>query len=176
VGAPVDVSDGSEPTSPMVRAVNALEMNHESWMQAALQAAQEAAAAGEVPVGAVVIYDNRKVGTGWNTREREGNPLGHAELIAMRAAAEHLGTWRLDACVLYCTLEPCPMCAGAIRQARIRRVVYGAFDPVAGAAGSVLDLLRDPRLGAPPDVLTGVLAEESRQLLQRFFARLRGDA
>jgi tRNA(adenine34) deaminase len=135
-------------------------------------ALREAVAAGEhgdVPVGAVVVRDGEVVGVGRNERELHNDPTAHAELLALRAAALTLGGWRLMGAVLYVTLEPCPMCAGAIQQARIARVVYGAPDQKLGAAGSVINILGDPRLLHRVAVQGGVLATESLAVLQRFF-------
>lgn len=134
----------------------------------------EAARAGDVPVGAVVLApDGSIAGQGRNLCLATQDPTAHAEIVAIRQAASALGTWRLDGCTLAVTLEPCSMCAGAVHAARIRRVIYGAADPRAGAAGSLWDLLRDRRLGPPVEVIGGVLAEPCGQLLSDFFARLR---
>ncbi|HEV7208610.1 MAG TPA: nucleoside deaminase [Mycobacteriales bacterium] len=135
----------------------------------------EAARCGpDVPVGAVVIgTDGAVLGTGRNARERDGDPTAHAEMLALRAAAACLGGWRLTGATLVVTLEPCAMCAGAAVLARVDRVIYGAADPKAGAAGSVTDLLRDRRLNHRPEVLGGVLAEEAGALLRAFFAARR---
>jgi tRNA(adenine34) deaminase len=132
-------------------------------------------AAGEdVPVGAVVLGPRGDVaGTGRNQCLALGDPTAHAEIVAIRQAAQALGSWRLDGCTLVVTLEPCTMCAGAVLSARIRRVIYGAADPRAGAAGSLWDVLRDRRLGPPVEVIGGVLAEPCGALLTEFFARLR---
>jgi tRNA(adenine34) deaminase len=144
----------------------------EPAMRAALT---EAAAAGEdVPVGAVVLDESGAViGRGRNQRETLGDPVAHAEIVAIRAAGEHRGSWRLADCTLVVTLEPCTMCAGALLAARMPRLVYGAADPRAGAAGSVWDVLHDPRLGPPVEVLGGILAAECTALLSEFFARRR---
>ena len=144
----------------------------EPAMRAALT---EAAAAGEdVPVGAVVLDESGAViGRGRNQRETLGDPVAHAEIVAIRAAGEHRGSWRLADCTLVVTLEPCTMCAGALLAARMPRLVYGAADPRAGAAGSVWDVLHDPRLGPPVEVLGGILAAECTALLNEFFARRR---
>ncbi|UFJ43394.1 tRNA adenosine(34) deaminase TadA [Brevibacillus humidisoli] len=142
-------------------------------MQAALEEAQKAMEIGEVPIGAVVVRDNEIVGRGFNLRETQKDPTLHAEMIAIRQASARLGGWRLIGCELYVTLEPCPMCAGAIVQARIERVVYGAADPKAGCAGTLMDLCSEPRFNHQVPVTAGVLAEESSQLLKQFFRRLR---
>lgn len=129
----------------------------------------------DVPVGAVVIdAEGNVIGRGHNRREIDADPLGHAELMALRAAAEATGRWRLDDCTLVVTLEPCAMCAGAVVGSRIARVVYGAFDEKAGAAGSVWDLLRDRSALHNPEVVSGVAAESGRRLLSEFFAVKRG--
>lgn len=143
-------------------------------MRAALDEARAAAAHGDVPIGAVVVHAGRVIGRGHNERELQGDPTAHAEVLALREAAAALGSWRVLDSTLYVTLEPCAMCAGAIVLARIPRVVYGAPDPKAGAAGSVLDVLADPRLNHRPDVQAGVLAEDCGDLLRAFFAERRG--
>ncbi|HEY75373.1 MAG TPA: nucleoside deaminase [Thermoflexia bacterium] len=142
-------------------------------MAEALAEAEKALAHEDVPVGAVAVRDGRIVGRGHNRREVDRDPTAHAEMIALREAARTLGGWRLRGVTLYCTLEPCPMCAGAMVQAQIDRLVYGADDPKAGAAGSVVELLREPRFNHRVAVTRGVLAEEARTLLSRFFASLR---
>jgi tRNA(adenine34) deaminase len=141
----------------------------EQFMRLALREAVAAGEHGDVPVGAVVVHDGEVVGTGRNERELRGDPTAHAEVLALRAAALSLGGWRLPGAVLYVTLEPCPMCAGAIQQARIARTVYGAPDQKLGAAGSVINILGDPRLLHRVEVQGGVLAGESLSVLQRFF-------
>jgi tRNA(adenine34) deaminase len=141
----------------------------EHFMRLALGEAQAAAAHDDVPVGAVVVHDGEVIGTGHNERELRSDPTAHAEVLALRAAALTLGGWRLPGAVIYVTLEPCPMCAGAIQQARVARVVFGAPDQRVGAAGSVIDILGDPRLIHRMDVQGGVLATESLTILQRFF-------
>jgi tRNA(adenine34) deaminase len=141
----------------------------EQFMRLALREAVAAGEHGDVPVGAVVVHDGEVVGTGRNERELRGDPTAHAEVLALRAAALSLGGWRLSGAVLYVTLEPCPMCAGAIQQARIARTVYGAPDQKLGAAGSVINILGDPRLLHRVEVQGGVLARESLSVLQRFF-------
>ena len=147
-------------------------MDDISFMQLALQEAEKAAHLKEVPVGAVVVRNGAVVGKGFNLRETEKNALRHAELIAIDEACKSLGGWRLCGCTLYVTLEPCPMCAGAIVNSRIERVVYGARDPKAGALGSVFNLLDHP-LNHIPGVTGGVLEEECGALLREFFAQLR---
>ena len=144
----------------------------EKFMREALSLAEEAFSAGEVPVGAVVVKDGKVIGRGRNRREEHQSVLGHAELEAMEQAAKVLGSWRLTGCTLYVTLEPCPMCAGAIIDSRIRRVVYGAADAKAGCCGSVTDLFALP-FNHHPMVEQGLRAEEAGALLQAFFKDLR---
>lgn len=143
-------------------------------MREALALAETARADDDVPVGALVLDPAGEViGRGRNTRERDGDPTGHAEVVAIRAAALARGEWRLEGCTLVVTLEPCTMCAGAIVAARLERLVFGAFDDKAGAVGSLWDVVRDRRLNHRPEVTTGVLAEESATLLREFFGRRR---
>ncbi|EST25867.1 CMP deaminase [Streptomyces niveus NCIMB 11891] len=145
----------------------------EPWrapMRLALEQAARAAPAGDVPVGAVVLSpDGSLLSTGHNERELTGDPTAHAEVVALRRAATKLGTWRLTGCTLVVTLEPCTMCAGALVQSRVARVVYGALDEKAGAAGSLWDVVRDRRLNHRPEVIHGVLADECSALLKDFF-------
>lgn len=139
-------------------------------MQFALEEALVARTSGDVPVGAVVLdRAGEVVGRGHNTRERDQDPFGHAELVALREAAGATGSWRLDDFTLVVTLEPCTMCAGAIVSARVARLVFGAFDDKAGAVGSLWDVVRDRRLNHRPEVISGVLADESTDLLRTFF-------
>lgn len=139
-----------------------------------LELAGRAPLTGDVPVGAVVVdAEGTVVGEGFNTRERDEDPSGHAEMNALRDAARTLGSWRLDGCGLVVTLEPCPMCAGAISQTRISTVAFGAWDEKAGAAGSVFDVLREPRLNHWVETIPGVRSEESAQLLRDFFETFR---
>lgn len=143
---------------------------YESAMREAFALAIKAQEANDVPVGAVVIdSDGNVIGRGFNTREVTNDPLGHAEVNALSDAARNLGSWRLDDCTLVVTLEPCTMCAGAIVQSRIGRVVFGAFDEKAGAVGSLWDVVRDSRLPHRPEVISGVLANEAAQILTDFF-------
>lgn len=152
-------------------------MQHARWEPAMRRALDEAAlapAAGDVPIGAVVVdAAGEVVGAGHNVREALGDPTGHAEVVALRAAAGAVGEWRLTGCTLVVTLEPCTMCAGAAVLARVDRVVFGAYDERAGAAGSLWDVIRDRRLNHRPQVLGGVLAEPSASLLDAFFAEHR---
>ncbi|MBN1979178.1 MAG: nucleoside deaminase [Anaerolineae bacterium] len=144
-------------------------------MRTALVEAELALAHDDVPVGAVAVRKGIIVGRGHNRKEVDADPTAHAEMLALQEAANTLGGWRLVGVTLYCTLEPCPMCAGAMVSARLPRLVYGAIDPKAGAAGSVVELLRDPRLNHQVAVTGGVLAEESQALLERFFTELRNN-
>jgi len=141
----------------------------ERFMRLALAEAQLALAHDDVPIGAVVVHDGEVIGAGHNERELREDPTAHAEVLALRAAAEHLGSWRVLDSTLYVTLEPCAMCAGAIVLARVPRVVYATPDPKAGAAGSVLDVLAEPRFNHRPQVDAGVLAPEAAELLVAFF-------
>ena len=152
----------------------------ERWMDEALDEARAASAAGEVPVGALIVRDGEVLARAGNRTVRDQDPTAHAEAIVIRAAAAALENWRLDGCALYVTLEPCAMCAGAIVLARIDRVVFGAWDAKAGMVGSIADLLRHPRLNHRPQVLAGVRGDESAALLTKFFesrrsAAVRGD-
>ncbi len=142
-------------------------------MRLAIREAEAALRHDDVPVGAVVVSDGEVIGAGRNERELRQDPSAHAEMLALRAAARHLGSWRVLDAVLYVTLEPCTMCAGAIVLSRIPRVVYGCTDPKAGAAGSVLDVLAEPRLNHRPAVAGGLLADECAALLRAFFASRR---
>src|SRR3954447_20955745 len=146
----------------------------EYFMRLALREAERALEHDDVPVGAVVVRDGEVVGAGHNERELRQDPSAHAEMLALREAARVIGSWRLLDTVLYVTLEPCAMCAGALVLGRVPRVVYGTADPKAGAAGSVLDVLAEPRLNHRPAVEGGVLADECAGLLREFFAARRG--
>ena len=149
-------------------------MDDRDWMRVALEEAEEAADRGEVPVGAVVVRGDELLARGSNRREEDGNPLAHAEIVAIGRAAARVEGWRLVGCTMYVTLEPCAMCAGALVNSRIERLVFGAADPKAGFCGSLGDLPRDGRLNHRLEVVGGVLGEESGELLRRFFAGLRG--
>ena len=144
-----------------------------AWMELALEQARQAAEAGEVPVGALVIKDGKIVGRGHNRNLLDHDPTAHAEIIALRNAAERLGNHRLGGCTVYATIEPCAMCAGALIHARVSRLVYGASDPKAGAAGSVLAVLNYPQLNHQMEVTAGVLAQACSEILQEFFRRKR---
>jgi tRNA(adenine34) deaminase len=148
-------------------------MTDGDWMLEALAEAQRACEEGEVPVGAVLVLRQELVARGRNRRERERDPTAHAEILAIREAAARLGGWRLTESVLYVTLEPCAMCAGALVNARVGRLVYGAADPKAGFCGSLGDLVRDPRLNHRLEVTSGVLAPECGRLLAEFFRQRR---
>ena len=149
-------------------------IDYDVAMRKALAIAIEAKSSEDVPVGAVVLNESGEViGSGHNLREAEHDPTAHAEIVAIREAAENLGSWRLDNCTIVVTLEPCGMCAGAIAQSRLSRVVFGAWDEKAGAVGSVWDLLRDPRAPFKVEVISGVLADECADLLKEFFESFR---
>jgi tRNA(adenine34) deaminase len=148
----------------------------EQGMRAALREAELSAAEDEVPVGCVIVHDGTIVGRGRNQVETLQDATAHAEIVAIGAASNALGSWRLNECTMYVTLEPCAMCAGAIVLARLGRMVYGATDPKAGACGSVLDVIHEPRLNHRVEVANGVLAEECGGLLRQFFARKRAAA
>lgn len=142
-------------------------------MEEAIKEARKAYTLDEVPIGAVIVKDGEIVGRGYNLRESKNDPTLHAEIVAIKNASQHLGGWRLMGCSLYVTIEPCPMCAGAILNARIERVYYGAKDPKAGCAGSLLDLLSDERFNHQAEVFPGLLEEECAELMRSFFRRLR---
>jgi tRNA(adenine34) deaminase len=168
---------GEEAGGGLIGAVGAeaeIEGEFGGAMRLALDEARRAGEAGDVPVGAVVLdASGAVIGAGHNDRERSADPTGHAEVVAMRAAAAARGSWRLDGCTLVVTLEPCTMCAGAAVQARVDRVVYGAVDLKAGAVGSLWDVVRDRRLNHRPEVIAEVMAEECGALLVEFFAHRR---
>jgi tRNA(adenine34) deaminase len=145
----------------------------EHFMRLALREAERAAEHGDVPIGAVIVRDGEVIGAAGNERELRSDPTAHAEILALREASRQLGGWRVPDSVMYVTLEPCAMCAGAIVLARMPRVIFGATDPKAGAAGSVLDVLGEPRLNHRPQVDSGLLAAESASLLESFFAARR---
>ena len=145
----------------------------ELWMREALAEARRAAAIGEVPIGAVIVREGEAIGRGYNRREIDRDPLAHAEILAIRQAAERIGGWRLTECAMYVTLEPCAMCAGALVNSRVERLVWAAPDPKAGWCGTLGNLVQDPRLNHRLAMTTGVLEEESAALLRGFFASLR---
>ena len=141
----------------------------------ALDQAEIAAENGDVPIGAVIIYKGQIIGKAYNQREQLNDPTAHAEIIALTQAAEFVGSWRLDGCTIYVTLEPCPMCAGALVLARMDRLVYGCDDPKTGAVKSLFNIVQDNRLNHQMEVSSGVLAEECSKLLQNFFGRRRNE-
>jgi tRNA(adenine34) deaminase len=143
------------------------------WMREALELARACLEHGDVPIGCVVVRDGERVGAAGNERELQRDPTAHAEVLALRAASESVGSWRLDGCALYVTLEPCAMCAGAIVLARVDRVVFGAVDPKAGFAGSLGNLVQDPRLNHRAELIAGVEADASVELLRTFFRERR---
>ncbi|WP_282938728.1 tRNA adenosine(34) deaminase TadA [Paenibacillus sp. RC67] len=153
-----------------------MQQQHIPFMNAAMEEARKAEALLEVPIGAVVVWNDTIIGRGHNLRETTRDPLAHAELIAIKQASEHLNAWRLLDCRLYVTLEPCPMCAGAIVQSRIPQVIYGTTDPKAGCAGTLMNLLQEERFNHRVEVTSGVLQEECSSMLTQFFRRLRGKA
>lgn len=148
-------------------------MDDLDWMRLALQEAEKALAFGDVPIGAVAVYQGQVIGAGYNRREADHDSTAHAEMIAIRQASHYLNHWRLDGVTLYCTLEPCAMCAGAMVLARLPRLVYAAIDPKAGAAGSILDILRHPKLNHRVDVEGGLLADKAGEQIRAFFRSLR---
>ncbi len=148
-------------------------MNDDDYMRLALVEARKALEHGDVPIGAVAVRNGEVIGRGYNRREADQDPTSHAEMIAIREAAQVVGHWRLEGVTLYCTLEPCAMCAGAMVLARLPRLVYGAIDPKAGASGSIMDVLRHPKLNHQVEVIPAVLAGESAALIRAFFDDLR---
>jgi tRNA(adenine34) deaminase len=148
-------------------------LDDEACMRVALQEAIAAYETGEVPVGAVVVHDGHIIGRGHNLRETLNDPTAHAEMLAMTSASESKGEWRLEDCTLYVTLEPCPMCAGAIVNARMKRVVFGATDPKAGACGTLYNLVQDARLNHRAELSGGVMGAEASELLKSFFRECR---
>ena len=145
----------------------------ETYMKEALDEAKKAMEKGEIPVGAVVVLGGEVIGRGHNLREATGDPTAHAEMLALREAARAIGHWRLIGCTLYVTLEPCPMCAGAVINARVDRVCFGAFDPKAGCCGTLYDLTGERKFNHHPDVAGGVLNDECAALLKEFFSKRR---
>jgi tRNA(adenine34) deaminase len=148
--------------------------NDNKWMRHALQLAELAAAQGEIPVGAVIVQNNICIAEGWNQAIMSNDPTAHAEIVALRKAAQHNKNYRLVDATLYVTLEPCTMCAGAIIQARIKRIIFGAYDQKAGAAGSRFDILRDTRHNHHLECISGILAEDCSRCLTNFFKQRRG--
>ena len=145
----------------------------EKYMREAIKQAKKAVAIGEVPIGCVIVYGDKIIARGYNKRNLKKTTLGHAELIAIQKASKKLGDWRLEDCTMYITLEPCPMCAGAIVQARIPRVVVGAMNPKAGCAGSILNILQVKQFNHQVELVTGVMQEECQNLMKDFFRQLR---
>ena len=143
------------------------------YMQEAIELARKALETEDVPIGALVVHRGRVIGRGCNQREKLQDPTAHAEMLALTAAAEYIGHWRLEDCTLYVTLEPCPMCAGALVQARVSRLVYGAADSKAGACGSLYEITQDARLNHQVETVAGVMAEQCAELLTAFFRRRR---
>lgn len=143
------------------------------YMRAALREARKAAQIGEVPIGCVIVYEDRIIGRGYNRRNTDKSTLSHAEITAIRKASKKMGDWRLEGCTLYVTLEPCQMCAGAIVQARIDKVVMASMNPKAGCAGSILNILNMPEFNHQVEIVRGVLDEESSEMLTQFFKALR---
>ena len=166
------MDDFSEPATDGLAALTGTSL-HDRWMRLALDEARAAVAEDEVPVGAIVVAGGRVVASAHNQREQLGDPTAHAEMIALTQAAAALGSWRLEGCVLYVTLEPCPMCAGAILQARVPAVVWGAPDPKAGAVETLYRLFDDPRLNHRVEHVGGVLAEDCGRILSEFFRHKR---
>ncbi len=165
--------DAKVPAPAALRANPGAVADDERFMREALAVAEQAARAGDVPVGAIVVQDGRIVGIGRNRRECDADPAAHAEIVALRDACRGAGRWRVDGASLYVTLEPCPMCAGAIVNARVARLVYGADDPKAGAVRSLYSICDDVRLNHRVDVHRGVLAEPCAEILSSFFRRAR---
>ena len=147
--------------------------NDKKYMELAFKEAEKALEMDEVPIGAVVVKDGEVIGRGYNLREKEQDPTAHAEIIAIREAAQNLGSWRLESCEIFVTLEPCPMCTGAMLQARIKRLVYAASDPKGGAVGSLYNLADDNRFNHQIEVKKGIMAEKSSKMLKNFFKNLR---
>ncbi|MCF6139619.1 tRNA adenosine(34) deaminase TadA [Pseudalkalibacillus berkeleyi] len=145
----------------------------ETYMKKAIEIAEQASALGEVPIGAIIVKDHEIIASGYNLRETEQRAVAHAEILAIDEACKNLGTWRLSGCTLYVTLEPCSMCAGALVLSRVDRVVYGASDPKGGCAGTLMNLLDEPRFNHQAVVTSGVLADECGQMLSDFFRSLR---
>lgn len=164
---------GGKITIDYVQRMEKLMTEDEKFMSLAIEEAKKAEAEGEVPIGAVIVYEGKVIARGYNQREAREETLSHAELIAIEEANKVLGSWRLEGCTLYVTLEPCPMCAGALIQSRMERVVYGAWDPKAGCVGSLMNLLEEERFNHQVAWTGGILEEECRLLLSNFFKRLR---
>jgi tRNA(adenine34) deaminase len=147
--------------------------SHQQFMQEAIALARQAERLDEVPIGAVIVKEGKIIGRGYNRREQDKNPLGHAEIMAITEASKRVKGWRLEGCQLYVTLEPCPMCAGAIVQSRIEQLIYGTEDPKSGYAGSLYNTLQDKRLNHQTNIIAGICKEECKALLKDFFRKLR---
>ncbi|MEL6150805.1 MAG: tRNA adenosine(34) deaminase TadA [Chloroflexota bacterium] len=150
-------------------------MNDYDWMKVTLQESLLALEHDDVPIGAIAVRNEEIIGRGHNHREAGGDPTAHAEMIAIQQAAQHIGHWRLEGVTLYCTLEPCAMCAGAMVLARLPRLVYATTDPKAGCAGSIMDVVRHPQLNHQVEVVAGIYREEAAEQIRAFFRRLRAD-
>lgn len=148
-------------------------IQHEKYMKEAIKQAKKAALSGEVPIGCVIVYEGKIIARGYNLRNKRKTTLGHAEITAIQKASKKLGDWRLEGCTVYITLEPCPMCAGAIVQARIPRVVLGAMNPKAGCAGSILNLLQIDRFNHQVEIIPDILTGECQDMMKDFFKNLR---
>lgn len=144
-----------------------------TFMKEALKLAKKAKEADEVPIGAVIVYNDEIIGRGYNQRNSQKNPLAHAEIQAIEEAAKYIGDWRLEGCSIYVTLEPCPMCAGAIVQARIDKIIFGTRNPKAGCGGSILNILNEPRFNHQVEIIEGICQEECSQILKTFFTQMR---
>ncbi|MDI3534068.1 MAG: tRNA(adenine34) deaminase [Thermosediminibacterales bacterium] len=148
-------------------------INHDFFMKEALAEAEKAFLKREVPIGAIVVYDGNIIARAHNLRETQKDPTAHAEILAIKEASKTLGGWRLTGCSIYVTIEPCPMCAGAILQARIDRLIFGAFDPKAGVCGTLMNLLQDERFNHRVEVVSGILEKECSEIMKKFFKGLR---
>jgi len=148
-------------------------LTHDEFMKEALVEAEKALVQGEVPIGAVIVFEDKIVARAYNLKEQYNDPTAHAEVLAVREACKKLKNWRLNKCTIYVTIEPCPMCAGALVQARIQRLVFGAWDSKAGAAGSLLNVVNFPQFNHRMEVISGILEEECGEIMQRFFQSLR---
>ncbi|MCI8502834.1 MAG: nucleoside deaminase [Dorea sp.] len=150
-----------------------MQSTDEKYMKEAIRQAKKAYALGETPIGCVIVYEDKIIGRGYNRRTIDKNTLAHAELLAIKKASKKIGDWRLEGCTMYVTLEPCQMCAGAIVQSRMTKVVVGCMNPKAGCAGSILNLLQMPEFNHQAELTTGVLQEECSQIMKSFFKELR---
>ncbi len=151
------------------------DVDDEKWMQIALEEASQAALHDDVPVGAIAVLNGEIIARGHNRREIDNDPTAHAEMLVLRQAAQIIGHWRLEDVTMYCTLEPCPMCAGAMVLARLPRLVFATYDPKGGAGGSIMDILHHPQLNHRVEVQSGILRERAAELLVAFFAKLRAE-